>query len=85
MKPAKAFIFSKVAGLQPTTLLKTNSFTGIFQGFCQFSRESYFKEHLQMVVSAPFSNDFVVNFEHVFASLVLVFICLSHFLRKETN
>ena len=37
--PAKEFIFSKVAGCRPTTLLRMNSFTGIV-------------EHLQLAASA---------------------------------
>ena len=36
-----------------------------------------------MSISTPFSSEFVANFKHVFASLVVVFICLSYCLRKE--
>ena len=40
--PVKEFILSKVAGLHTAILKKMNSFTGIFQGFCQLNRNTYF-------------------------------------------
>ena len=39
--------FSRVAGLEPTTLLTANSFTFIFQGFCQLFRN---KKHLKWML-----------------------------------
>ena len=38
-----------------------------------------------MTASTHFSCNFVANYKHVFASLVVVFICLSSCLQKETN
>ena len=42
------------AGLQPTTLIKMNSFKGIIQGFCQLFRNNYFKEHFWISASVIF-------------------------------
>ena len=57
----KKFIFSKVSGCKPATLLKINSFTFIFHGFCidlksfavafKTFQNTYFWEHLSMAVS----------------------------------
>ena len=83
----KEFIFIKVAGLQPETdnMTKSELFYRHFQGFCQFSRNSYFQDDLLTATSAPFSNDFVANFKHAFASTVFLLIFLSYCFQKETN
>ena len=83
----KELIFSKFAAycLQSPTSPEMNFFICIIQRFCELFRNIYFKEHLRMVASARFYRDFVANFEHIFASSVVVFICLSYCLQKETN
>ena len=71
--------------IQHETLPEINFFTGIIQKFSQLFRNSYFKEPLQMAASTYFSCNFAANFEHVFASLIVVLICLSYCLQKESN
>ena len=80
------FIFSKFAILQPTTdnLTKNELFHRHSSRILPVFRNSYFKEHLQAASPALFSSNFVANFEHIFASLVLVFICRIYYLQKET-
>ena len=69
--------------LQPPTLPEMTFFTSIFHRFCQLFRNSYFQKPLRM--ATRFSRDFVANFARVFASSVVVFICLSYCLQKEIN
>ena len=38
-----------------------------------------------MAASVYFSCNFAANFDYVFASLIVVFICLSYSLQKESN
>ena len=71
--------------LQLPTLLEMNFLTGTIQRFDELFRNTYFKEHRRMAASTYFSLNFVANFEHVYASSAVVFICLSYCLQKETN
>ena len=53
--PVKGFIFSKVKGFSPATLIKMNFFTDNFQGFYLDFKNTIFIELLSVASSVTFS------------------------------
>ena len=51
----KGFIFSKVEGFSPATLIKMNFFADIFQGFYLDFKNTFFIELLSVASSVTFS------------------------------
>ena len=54
--------FSKVAGLLPTTLLKMNSFTGIFQLITNTYTNIYFTEQISLATPESISYRNIKNY-----------------------
>ena len=49
-------LFDKVAGLEPGNLLKKDSSTGVFCGFCKKFMKSFFPESLWVTISRKLRN-----------------------------
>ena len=87
----KGFIFSKIAGYKPATLLKVNPFTWIFQGFCldfksfavvfKIFQNTYFPEQLSMTVSVCVEAIFSTLLRLLFKDVLLI----NHDRRQHTN
>ena len=56
--PLSFLVKLQAFSLQPTTLLKNESFAGIFQRFWLLSRDTYLEEHLWTAASKDKREDF---------------------------